>query len=257
MKKPLRKPLIGVPACLQVKNGQPFHIVGDKYMRAITEAVEGIPFVIPALGFGDDLSDLLEHLDGLMVTGSPSNVHPPEYGQDPHSGAEPYDRDRDATTLPLIRAALDEGLPLFAICRGMQELNVALGGTLQANVQELPGRMDHRRPEHDDLDVQYGPKHSIEIADRSVLHGILGTHSIEVNSLHSQGLDRLAPGIALEAWAEDGTPEAVQVTNAKDFALAVQWHPEYKACENPVSRKLFGAFSEAARVRLEARSTTA
>ena len=257
MVKSHRKPIIGVPACLQVKNSLPFHSVGDKYLRAITEAIEGIPFVIPALGFGDDLSEMLDHLDGLMVTGAPSNVHPPEYGLDPHEAAEPYDRDRDATTLPMLRAALDKGVPLFAICRGMQELNVALGGTLQANVQEVPGRMDHRRPQDDDLDVQYGPRHSIEIAKDGVLRDIVGEDRIEVNSLHTQALDRLAPTIHLEAWAEDSTPEAVSVSGARDFALAVQWHPEYRATENPLSMKLFRSFFEAAERRREDRTGTA
>jgi putative glutamine amidotransferase len=257
MVKSLKKPIIGVPACLQVKNSLPFHSVGDKYLRAITEAVGGIPFIIPAFGFGDDLSELLDHLDGLMITGAASNVHPPEYGQDPHDAAEPYDRDRDATTLPLIRATLDEGLPLFAICRGMQELNVALGGTLQANVQDLAGRMDHRRAQHEDLDIQYGPRHSIDIAKDGVLHEILERDKIEVNSLHTQALNHLAPGIVLEAWADDDTPEAVSVSGSRDFALAVQWHPEYKACKNPVSQKLFGAFANAAKGRMSQRTGTA
>ncbi|MFQ5775452.1 MAG: gamma-glutamyl-gamma-aminobutyrate hydrolase family protein [Kiloniellaceae bacterium] len=254
MVRPPLKPLIGVPACVRAIDGHPFHSVRDKYLRAVAEAAGGIPLVIPAFGRQIEPADLVGRLDGLMLTGSPSNVHPTHYGRDPHPEAEPHDPERDATTLPLIHSALDRGLPLFAICRGMQELNVALGGTLHARVHELPGRMDHRRPRHEDPDVQYGPRHPVSLTPGGELERLIGTREIVVNSLHGQGLDRVAETLIVEAVAEDGTIEAVSVKGAHTFALGVQWHPEYKALENPVSTRLFAAFGAAARARAAARA---
>ncbi len=252
--KPALKPLVGVPACIKQIDGMPYHSVQDKYLRAVVEAAGCLPLVIPAHGDEVEPVRLIEMLDGLMLTGSPSNVHPDHYGRPAHPEAEPHDRERDATTLPLIKLALEAGLPLFAICRGFQELNVALGGTLHAQVHALPGRHDHRRPQHDDLDVQYGPKHSIRLTSGGAFAALLGEAEVMVNSLHNQGLDRIADRLVVEATAADGTVEAVSVKDAKDFALGVQWHPEYKALENPVSVRLFAAFGAAARARASARA---
>jgi putative glutamine amidotransferase len=247
------QPLIGVPACIKAIDNHPFHSVGDKYLRAVAEAAGAVPLVIPAFGDSLDLARLIARLDGLMLTGSPSNVHPNHYGRDAHPEAEPHDPARDGTTLPLIRLALEADLPMFAICRGMQELNVALGGTLHARVHELPGRMDHRRPKHEDPDVQYGPRHEVEITPGGALEPLAGEPTVMVNSLHGQAVDRVAEGLTVEAVAPDGTVEAVSVTGARSFALAVQWHPEYKALDNPFSTRLFAAFGEAARARARAR----
>jgi putative glutamine amidotransferase len=246
--------MIGVPACAKRIEDVPFHCVGDKYLRAVVEATDAIPLVIPAFGEIFDLPGLVERLDGLMLTGSPSNVHPTHYDTEPSPEAEPYDTERDAITLPLIRHALEAGLPLFAICRGFQELNVALGGTLHARVHELPDRMDHRRPRHPDRDVQYGPKHEIALTPGGELAGLLDTESLVVNSLHNQALDRLAGNLAIEAVAPDGTIEAVRVVDARNFALGVQWHPEYKVLANPASVRLFEAFGSACRGRAQARA---
>ncbi len=249
-------PLIVVPACLRTLDGSPFHAVGDKYLRAVASAAQGIPLVVPALAESFDPAALLTRIDGLMLTGSPSNVHPSHYRGAPYPDTAPNDPDRDATTLPLIRQALEFGLPLLAICRGIQELNVALGGTLHARVHELPGRMDHRRPKHDDLDVQYGPRHKITLTPGGRLEALAGAPELMVNSLHGQGLDRIAEGLTVEARAEDGTVEAVSVTGFPGFALGVQWHPEYKAMENSFSKRLFAAFGDAARVYARARTQT-
>lgn len=246
-------PVIGVPADVKTIDGMPFHAVGDKYLRAITEATHGIPLVIPAFGDLYDLPDLLGRLDGVLFTGSPSNVHPTHYGVAPTPEAEPYDHERDATTLPMIRETIARGIPMLAICRGMQELNVALGGTLHARVHELPGREDHRRPKHPELDVQYGPKHPISLIPGGAFHALAGATELTVNSLHWQGVDSLAEGLVLEAEAPDGTVEAVSVREATNFALGVQWHPEYKVLENDFSVKLFTAFGDAARARAQAR----
>ncbi|MCG8359685.1 MAG: gamma-glutamyl-gamma-aminobutyrate hydrolase family protein [Kiloniellales bacterium] len=247
------QPLIGVPADVKPIEDKPFHAVGDKYVRAVLTASHGLPLIVPAFGDLYDIPALVERLDGLLLTGSPSNVHPTHYDTAPTPEAEPHDPERDDTTLPLIREALAQAVPLLAICRGFQELNVALGGTLHARVHELPGRDDHRRPQHEDPDVQYGPRHSVALTPGGAFARLAGAEEITVNSLHWQALDRVADTLTVEGTAPDGTIEAVSVHGARDFALGVQWHPEYKVGENPFSAKLFAAFGSAARSRAAAR----
>lgn len=246
-------PLVGLPACTRTLDGAPFHVVGDKYVRAVARCAKALPMVIPSLGKDLDIPALVASLDGLLMTGSPSNVHPSLYDRVPSSKAEPYDPERDATTMPLIEAALDQGVPMLAICRGFQELNVHLGGTLHPRVHELPGRMDHRRPQDPDPDVQYGPKHSVTFTAGSQIAEIFQTREMQINTLHWQALDRVADGLIVEGQADDGTVEAVRVKDAKAFALGVQWHPEYKAWENPASSRLFEAFGNAVRARAATR----
>lgn len=251
------KPLIGLPSCSRIIDGMPYHTVGDKYLRAVAEAADGIPLTIPAFGDLLDLPDLVSRLDGLLLTGSPSNVEPGHYGAPASEAAEPHDPHRDATTLPLIRAAIDGGLPLLAICRGIQELNVALGGTLHARVHELPGRDDHRRPRHEDLDVQYGPRHEVKLSAGGAMARLAGGGSLMVNSLHWQAIDRIAEDLSVEAVAPDGTIEAVAVRDAHAFALGVQWHPEYRPLDDAFSTRLFAAFGAAARARAASRGQQA
>jgi putative glutamine amidotransferase len=260
------RPLIGVSACLK-SNGRGgwMHTVGDKYVQAAIRAVGGLPILIPAFGpefadpqFADGamteaLDRLIDTLDGVLLTGSPSNVEPHHYEGEPSRDGTAHDKARDATTLPLIRHSIDHGLPLIAICRGLQEVNVALGGTLHQLVHEVDGRRDHRSPKSPDTDVNYAPAHDIEIVENGLLHRLLGERCVTVNSLHAQGVDRLAPRARLEAFAEDGQVEAFSVPDAPGFALALQWHPEHRALENPVSMKLFGAFADACRARCAAR----
>ena len=241
----MRRPLVGITADFRTYDNAPYHVLGDKYARAVWEVSGCTPLIIPAMAESQDLGDMLGMLDGLLFTGSPSNVHPSRYGQAAHEKAEPYDEARDAVTFALIDAALEKGLPSLFVCRGFQELNAALGGTLHACVHEVDGRMDHRMPKHDDPDVRYGPRHGMTFTAGGQFARIAGTTEIEVNSLHSQGIDRPAPGLEIEGLAPDGTPEAVSVTGAKAFALGVQWHPEYKPLENDFSTRLFRAFSEA------------
>ncbi len=262
MKHPSLRPLIGVTACLK-ENGRGGwqHTVGDKYVQAALQAAGGMPVLIPAIGpqFGDEpallaaLDRLLDSLDGVLLTGSPSNVEPHRYGGPASRDGTAHDPARDATTLPLIRHCLDRAVPLFAICRGLQEVNVALGGTLHQLVHEVDGRRDHRSPKSPDSDVNYGPAHDIDLVEGGMLHRLLGERRVRVNSLHAQGVDRLAPRARLEAVADDGQVEALSVPDAPGFALALQWHPEYRALENPVSMKLFDAFADACRARAAAR----
>lgn len=242
-------PLIGLPADTIDVAGLMFHAVGDKYLRAVAEVSGGIPLMIPSLGKLIDLPELLERLDGVVITGATSNVEPHHYGATDTSNTEPHDPMRDATTLDLIKASLSAGIPLLAICRGIQELNVALGGTLQSEVQDLPGKLDHRAPQSEDFDVRYGPVHSVTCANGGILRRLTGKRELMVNTVHRQAIKRLADGLFVEATAPDGTIEAVSVKSATGFALGVQWHPEYKASENPDSVKLFSGFGDAARER--------
>lgn len=246
-------PLIAVSACLRTLGGQPTHWVREKYLTAITLGAAGTPLIVPALGRALRIRELLRRVDGVALTGSLSNVHPTRYGAEPHAAAEPYDEARDATTLPLIQEALELGVPLLAICRGFQELNVALGGTLHAEVHAVLGRDDHRAPEVDDPDERYGPRHPVRFVPGGAFERIAGESEVWVNSLHRQAIDRLAPGLLAEGHALDGTIEAVRVAGARAFALGVQWHPEYKPQSNAFSLKLYRAFGDAARERLATR----
>lgn len=237
-----------------MRAGLPDQTAGDKYMRALARCSDVLPVIVPSMADVIAPDTILGNVDGLLLTGSPSNVYPEIYGKEVGPESEPHDRDRDATTLPLILAALEAGLPLFAICRGFQELNVALGGTLHVRVHEVPGRLDHRRPDDPDLDAQYGDRHDIAIREGSNLGQILGCETLVVNSLHWQAIDQLAPRLEVEATAADGTIEAVSVEGATGFALGVQWHPEYKAWESAASDKLFKAFGDAVRAHADTRA---
>ncbi len=246
-------PLVGLPADTYESHGFLFHSIGDKYVRAVAEAAHCLPVMIPSLIDALELDALLDHLDGVVVTGAVSNVHPPHYGEQPSPAHEPYDHARDATTLKLIDKTIRRGMPLFCICRGFQELNVVLGGTLETELQEGEGRMDHRAPRHDDVDVRYAPAHVINIRPGGILEQILGKRETMVNSIHRQGIKRLAKGLAVEATAPDGIIEAVSVREARGFAIGTQWHPEFKALNNPDSVKLFAAFGDAVRAYAKAR----
>ncbi|PZF78838.1 gamma-glutamyl-gamma-aminobutyrate hydrolase family protein [Aestuariivirga litoralis] len=249
-------PLVGLPADTYESHGFQYHSIGDKYVRAVAEVALCSPVMIPSMIDALQLDDLLEHFDGIVMTGAVSNVHPPHYGEQPTVAHEPYDHGRDATTLKLIEKVLKKGLPLFCICRGFQELNVVLGGTLETELQQVEGRLDHRAPDHDDVDVRYAPSHAINIRPGGLLEQILGKRETMVNSIHRQGIKRLAKGLQVEATAPDGIIEAVSVRDAKSFAMGTQWHPEFRALNNPDSVKLFTAFGNAVRGYAAARGKT-
>jgi putative glutamine amidotransferase len=247
------KPVIGIVACVKTFGPHPFHAVGDKYVRAISDCSGGLPFLVPALGEWYDLAELIDRLDGLMLTGSPSDVEPHLYTDEPKNPGSIYDPRRDQTTLPLIRATLERGLPLLAICRGIQELNVALGGTLHQRVHDVPGKLDHRSRKEAPIDIRYGPTHPVAITPGGILSGLAGESEVMVNSLHGQGINRVAPSLDVEAIAPDGLVEAVAVRGSDTFALGIQWHPEWRCQENPLSMAIFGAFGRACRGRAEKR----
>ena len=232
-----------------------FHGVQDKYVDAVLSATSAVPVLIPASGDRLHLDPLLDRLDGILVTGSPSNVDPGHYGGAAPRADNLADLERDATTLPLLRRAVELGVPVLAICRGIQELNVAFGGSLHQHVHELPGRCDHRSDKTKPFEERYGLAHSVSLGEGGWLRRLLGgVGRVEVNSLHGQGIDRLASGLTVEAVAPDGTIEAVTMPGAAAFVLGVQWHPEWGAAENPVSKAVFGAFARAMTERAAMRS---
>ncbi|AYF89133.1 gamma-glutamyl-gamma-aminobutyrate hydrolase family protein [Pseudomonas sp. JS3066] len=242
-----RLPLIGVSACTREIGPQTYHIAGEKYLRAVAVGAGGIPLVIPALAELMDQATLLASLDGFLFTGSPSNVEPHHYQGTASEPGTRHDPARDRTTLPLVRAAIAAGIPVLGICRGFQEMNVAFGGTLHQRVHLVEGFMDHREPADEPLEVQYAPRHPLQVQPGGVLDGIGLPSEILVNSIHGQGVERLAPGLRVEALAPDGLVEAFSVEGARSFALGVQWHPEWQVRTNPNYLAIFQAFGEACR----------
>ncbi len=244
---PPRSPIVGIPCDRRVLGPHPFHMVGEKYIAAVRDGSGMLPLLIPVLEPAIAVDDILASVDGLLFTGSPSNVSPNRYsGTAPRAGVL-QDEARDATTLPLLTAAIAAGLPTLCICRGFQELNVALGGSLHQHLQEIPGHLDHREDKDAPLEVQYGPAHDMIVSEGGVLSSITGVRRFKVNSLHSQGIDRLAAALHADAAAPDGVIEAVSMPGAKGFLFGVQWHPEWRWAENVVSRAIFAAFGNAVR----------
>ncbi len=242
-------PLIAIPACTKTIHPHPQHATPARYAAAIVSGAGGIPVLVPPVG--EAMLGLLDRIDGVLLSGSPSNVEPRHYGVSEDLTPDSHDPARDATILPLLRAAVARGMPLLAICRGIQEMNVAYGGTLHQQVRGVPGRFEHDAPDGE-VEMQYQPRHTVRLGGR--LAGLIGATAISVNSLHEQAIDRLAPGLVAEAWAEDGTIEAVRVENAAGFALGVQWHPEWRVTEFPDRLALFRAFGDACRAFAAARA---
>ncbi len=245
------RPLIGIPADRRMVGAHPFHMVGEKYARAVMDAAGGMPLLIPSLAEELGFAELLDRVDGLLFTGSPSNVEPHLYQGPPSDPGTLHDPARDATTLPLIRKAVAAGVPVLGICRGFQEMNVAFGGTLHQKLHEVPGHLDHRDDTSKPLEEQYAPAHEVTLEEGGLLRPLATGSRIEVNSLHNQGIDRLGAPLAVEARAPDGVVEAFRVREARRFAVAVQWHPEWQVMKNPFSRALFAAFGRACRERAQ------
>jgi putative glutamine amidotransferase len=246
-----KRPVIGLPADRRTIGHHAYHLAGEKYLAAILDAAGGIPLIIPAIGRELALEELLGAIDGLLFTGSPSNVEPQHYRGDPSAAGTLHDPQRDATTLPLIPKAVAAGVPLLGICRGFQEINVAFGGTLWQKLHEVPGHLDHRESLEEPLEQQYGPAHEVTLEPGGLLRRLAGSDRVRVNSLHSQGVRELAPGLLVEARAPDGVIEAFRVADAASFALALQWHPEWQVTGNRFSSALFGEFGAACRARAD------
>ena len=240
-----RPSVVIVTSCNRLSAGHVVHLAGRKYVDAVRRA-GALPLIAPPMAL-EQLDDLLACADGVLLTGSPSNVHPSHFGQDVQDPSLPLDPERDAWTLPLARLALQRGVPLLAICRGTQEVNVALGGSLHQAVHEVAGLNDHRDDDTLGIEQQYAQAHSVDVVAGGLLQQITGLAAFEVNSLHGQGIARLAPGLRVEAVAPDGLVEAFSLPSAPGFNLCVQWHPEWQAAANPVSMQMLLAFGAAAR----------
>lgn len=241
------RPLVGVISDRRVLGPHPFHVQGEKYLAAVVEGAGAFPVGIPVLAGEPDVREVLAVVDGILLTGSPSNVEPARYGGPPSAPGTLHDPHRDAPVLALIPAAVAAGIPLLAICRGFQELNVACGGTLHQAVHAVPGLLDHREDKAAPLEVQYGPAHPVRFAADGLLARLTGQVGATVNSLHGQGVATLGAGLAVEATAPDGLVEAARLADAPGFVLGVQWHPEWQLAGNPLSRAIFTAFGDACR----------
>lgn len=251
----MTRPLVGIAASLRVADGFPFQAAGNHYVLAVLHHAASQPVLVPALENGQDVERLLDRLDGILLTGGVSNVQPHLYGAEEAPDSGTRDPGRDATSIALVRGAVERGAPLLGICRGIQEMNVAFGGTLHQHLKDVEGRFDHRRPREKPLEEQLAPRHEIALTPGGRLSELLGgAPSVAVNSLHGQGIDRLAERLQVEAMAADGTIEAVSVLDAKGFALGVQWHAEWRPDEFPVHRAIFGAFGAACRAYAEGRT---
>lgn len=250
----MRQPIVAVSTDVKQFENYTWHAAPQQYLEAAISAAGVLPVLVPSFGDRLDLDSLLDSVDGVLITGSRSNVHPSLYGGDASEANGPYDPARDATTLPLIRKAVERGVPLLAICRGIQELNVALGGTLATEIHEREGALDHRAPVSDIQDERFAIRQSVSIKPGSCLAGVFGAGELRVNSVHRQAIDRLGRWLEVEATAEDGTVEAVSVKDSAGFAVGVQWHPEYWARTDDASARIFRAFGDAARQRAATRS---
>lgn len=238
------KPIIGVIADTYNLNNTRIFSTGQKYIEGLTAIADVIPFIIPTNSL-DKMDTILDFIDGLMLTGSPTNVHPSHYNAAQTTSHEPFDAPRDETVFAYVPACLQRNIPILGICRGYQELNVAFGGTLHPAIHEVDGKLDHRQPDTTNRDIKHAPRHMVGFPENGLFHGWTGQTAYQVNSLHRQAVESLGDGLQIEAIAEDGVIEGFSHINQDSFVLAVQWHPEYKSNENIFSQKFFEAFEEA------------
>lgn len=246
-----RRPVVLLPADVKRLGEHPFHVAGHKYVTAVADAAGALPLIVPAISDQLDIDALLAMADGILLTGAVSNVHPSHFGQVVHNPELPLDPARDALTLKLIHAAIKAEVPLLAICRGFQEINVAFGGSLHQAVHEVAGLNDHRETKDAPIEIQYGQSHPVSLVVNGQLANIVGAQEMMVNSIHGQGIDLLGAGLVAEAYAPDGLVEALRVANAKAFALGVQWHPEWKVMDNSAYLAIFKAFGDACKIRMQ------
>lgn len=250
----MAKPVIGVIGNARLIEGRfSAQMVGENNLRAVAEVAGALPLVFAGTPGVTEIGDLLAAVDGVLLTGGRANVHPTHFGIEPHPAHEPYDEARDGLALPLVAACVARGVPLFGICRGFQEMNVAFGGTLHPEIRELPGRLNHRMPRlpdgeiHPDVEVIFAERHEVRLTPGGAFARLFGCETIRVNSLHGQGIQEPGARVVIEGIAEDDTIEAIRIADAPGFALGVQWHPEHDARTNPINRALFEAFGDAVR----------
>ena len=244
----MSRPVVGIISNSCIMNDEyPTHAGGTMNSDAIANVSNCLPMLIPTDPKFVTVPELLDQFDGFLLTGGRPNVHPEEYGEDPTDAHGDFDRNRDAITLPLVRACVERGQPVFGICRGFQEVNVAMGGTLYPEIRDLPDRMNHRMPPDGTLEEKFELRHTINFRKNGVFHKTVGAEQVLTNTLHGQGIKKAGQRIMVDGHADDGTPEAIYVEGAAGFTLSVQWHPEWNAADDPVSRPLFEAFGNAVR----------
>ncbi len=244
---PRRRPVIGIIGnSYLLGDGYPVHAGGTMNSQAVADVAGCMPMLIPSNPAFVSVAELLELCDGFLLTGGRPNVHPAEYGEAETPAHGDFDRNRDAVTLPLVRACIERGQPVFGICRGFQEINVAMGGSLHPEVRDLPGKMNHRMPPNGTLEEQFALRHCVRFTEGGMFHGVLGARQVMTNTLHGQAIARVGARVVVDGVADDDTAEAIYIEGAQGFALGVQWHPEWNACADPVSRPLFRAFGAAA-----------
>ena len=253
------RPVVGIPTGLILQPGHsiPTHGIGERYIRAVRDGSDADPLLVPALADDFDFDVLAGRLDGLFLTGGRANIEPHHYGGPPFPDDEYRDPPRDNTVLPLIRACVGRGVPVFGVCRGLQEMNVALGGSLHYRVHKVPGMLDHRMPRDGGIDERFGKLHEVALAPGGLFARLIGGRTIAVNTAHGQGIDRLARGLEVEATAPDGLIEGFRLGGTDSFAVGVQWHAEHRYREHALSAALFRAFGDAARTHARARGLRA
>ena len=244
----MARPVIGIIGNHHLINDEyPTHAGGTMNSEAVAEVSGGLPMIIPSDPRFVDVADLLDVCDGFLFTGGRPNVHPEEYGEDYTDAHGTMDRARDAVALSLVRACVDRGQPFLGVCRGFQEVNVAMGGSLYPEIRDLPGRMNHRMPPDGTMEEKFAHRHEVTFGENGPFHRLMGSQTVLTNTLHGQGIKVAGPRVVIDGHAPDGTPEAIYIADAPGFTLSVQWHPEYRAADDPVSRPLFAAFGEATR----------
>lgn len=250
----MKRPVVGIIGNMSLLNqSYPVHSGGVMNSTAISQVADCLPMIIPTDPRLVRVDELLEACDGFLFTGGRPNVHPSEYGEEETAAHGDFDRCRDAVALPLIRACVERGQPFFGVCRGFQEVNVAMGGSLYPEIRELPGRMNHRMPPDGTIEEKFALRHAVRFTPGGVFATLLGAEEVMTNTLHGQGIKQAGQRIVIDGTAPDGTPEAIYVADAPGFTLSVQWHPEWNAAADPVSRPLFTAFGAAARAWAEER----
>ena len=248
-------PLVGVSACRIAGDIHPFHRVGEKYLMGVVDPGGCTPIILPVLADENMVEVYANRIDGLLLTGGAANVEPHNYDGSESAKGTKHDPHRDSTMLPLIRRCVERGVPVLGLCLGLQEINVAFGGTLHQRVFDLADKFDHRmRRDVDDHSRRYRPAHDIRITPGRLLRGIVGQDNVLVNSLHAQGIDQPGDRVQVEAVAPDGIIEAISIKNAPSFALGVQWHPEWPRPVKDHNAKIFEAFGDACRVYATARA---
>jgi len=250
----MARPIVGIISnSYLINDDYPTHAGGTMNSEAISEVSGCMPLLIPSDPRFVSVEELLSTCDGFLLTGGRPNVHPEEYGEPATDAHGEFDRNRDAITLPLVRACVERGQPILGVCRGFQEVNVALGGTLHPEIRDLPGRENHRMPPEGTLEEKFALRHTVRFAKDGVFHRMMGAEEVMTNTLHGQGIKTAGKRVVIDGRAPDDTPEAIYIEGAPGYAISVQWHPEWRAAQDPVSRPLFTSFGEAVHAWSEGR----